>query len=160
MRMRLCVVMFGLAAILPGCDSPGPPLAVSGVSPPHHGTLMTLPDDRGLVEILNEPEVSDRRKPEPTAIVVYFLQTDGKSALVPAPEDVSFAITPGAAKGARTQQESGERIALSAEPKSDDPLGGSRFASKLGRFALTGIRGTLTAKIGGQNVSSSFGGNR
>jgi hypothetical protein len=114
----------------------------------------------GLSKSSTSPEVSDRRNPEPTAIVAYFLQSDAKSALVPAPEDVSFAITPGAARGARTPQESGERIALSAEPKSDDPLGGSPFASKPGRFALTGIRGTLTAKIGGQNVSSTFGGNR
>jgi hypothetical protein len=160
MRMRVYSVMLGLAAFVPGCDSPGHPVAVSAVSPPHHGTLISLPDDRGLVELVNEPEVSDRRNPEPTAIVAYFLQIDGKSPLVPAPDDVSFAIASGGARGVRPKQESGDRIPLSAQPKPDDPQGGGRFASKTGPYALTGLRGTLTARIGGQEVSSTFSGSR
>jgi hypothetical protein len=133
---------------------------VSAVSPPHHGTLIPLPDDRGLVELVNEPEVTDRRNPEPTSIVAYFLRIDGKEPLVPAPEDVSFTIAAGAARGVSSRKESGERIPLSAQPKSDDPLGAARFASKLGQYALSGIRGTLSAKVGGQEISSTFGGSR
>src|SRR5262249_26153131 len=119
MQIRLCALCVGLAMMLPGCDSPAHPVAVSAVSPPHHGTLIPLPDDRGLIELVNEPEVSDRRKPEPTAIVAYFLQIDGKGPLVPAPDDVSFTIATGAARGVSTKKESGERIPLSAQPKSD-----------------------------------------
>jgi hypothetical protein len=152
--------MFGLVAVGPGCDSPEHPVAVSAVSPPHHGTLISLPDDRGLVELVNEPEVSDRRKPEPTAIVAYFLQIDGKSSLTPAPEEVNFAIQSAGAGGVRSKQNAGDRIRLNAEPKSDDPLGAGRFASKTGPYALTGLRGTLTAKIGGQEISSTFAGSR
>jgi hypothetical protein len=152
--------MFGLAALVPGCDSPQLPVAVSTVSPPHHGTLISLPDDRGLVELVNEPEVSDRRKPEPTAIVAYFLQIDGKSSLAPAPEEVSFRIQSAGAGGPRSKQNAGDRIRLNAEPKADDPLGAGRFASKTGPYELTGLRGTLTARIGGQEISSTFAGSR
>jgi hypothetical protein len=146
--------------LLPGCDTPARPVAVSAVSPPHHGTLIPLPDDRGLVELVNEPEVSDRQKPEPTAIVAYFLQIDGKASLAPAPDDVSFTIATAAARGVNTRRESGERIPLSAQLKSDDPLGAARFASKLGQYALSGIRGTLSARISGQEISTTFGGSR
>ena len=161
MRMRFSAVMLSFAAFMPGCDTPGNPVAVSTVSPPHHGTLITLPDESGLVELVNEPEVNDRRNPAPTAIVAYFLQVDGKAALVPAPENVSFIITPGAARGRPFRAGVGRsNSALSAEPKSEDPLGGGRFASKTGPYALEGIRGTLIAKIGGQEISSTFGGSR
>ena len=121
---------------VPGCDSPEHPVAVIAVSPPHHGTMIPLPEDRGLVELVNEPEVSDRRKPEPTAIVAYFLQIDGKSPLVPAPDDVNFAIQSAGAGGGRSKQDSGDRIRLTAQPKPDDPLGAGRFASKTGPYAL------------------------
>jgi hypothetical protein len=158
--MRVYFVIVGLAALVPACDSPGHPVAVSAVSPPHRGTLITLPDDRGLVELVNEPEVNDRRNPEPTAIVAYFLQIDGKSALVPAPENVNFAIASGGARGVRSKQDAGDRISLTSQPKADDPLGGSRFTSKTGPYALTGLRGTLSVRIGGQEISSTFGGSR
>ena len=160
MRMRILSAIIGAAAVLPGCDSPESPVAVSAVSPPHHGTVITLPDDRGLVELVNEPEVNDRRKPEPTAIVAYFLQKDGKLPMSPSPDDVSFTMMTSADRGGRTKPGSGDRIPLKAEPKSEDPLGAGRFASKVGPFALTGIRGKLTAKIGGQEISSEFAGSR
>ena len=134
MRMRVCFVMFGLAALAPGCDSPQLPVAVSAVSPPHHGTLISLPDDRGLVELVNEPEVSDRRNPEATAIVAYFLQVDGKSALAPAPEEVNFAIQSAGAGGARSKQNAGDRIRLSAEPKADDPWAPAVSPQRRGRM--------------------------
>jgi hypothetical protein len=114
----------------------------------------------GLVELVNEPEVSDRRNPELTTIVAYFLQIDGKSALAPAPEEVNFAIQSSGASGGRSKQNAGDRIRLNAEPKPDDPFAAGRFASKTGPYALTGLRGTLTATIGGQEVSSTFAGSR
>jgi hypothetical protein len=49
---------------------------------------------------------------------------------------------------------------LSAEPKADDPAGASRFGSKTGPYALTAVRGTLKAKINGQDVSTAFIGAR
>ena len=121
--MRNCsfVAILCLAALFSGCDSPGRSVSVLAVSAPHHGTMIPLLEDRGFVELVNEPEVSDRRKPEPTAIVAYFLQMDGTSPLVPAPDGVSFAIQSGAARGARTGQNSGDRISLRALPKADDP---------------------------------------
>ena len=160
MRMRLRVGMLGLAALCWGCDSPGPQLAVNVTVAPHRGTMIRLPDDKGFVELVNEPEVFDRRKTEPTSIVAYYLQIDGRSPLDPAPAEVHFAIETGGGKGAHGKPGSGERILLSAGPKPDDPVGAARFASRPGPYDLAGIRGTLTAKIGGQEISSSFGGSR
>jgi hypothetical protein len=160
MRIRYRDALIGLVALAAGCDSPGQPVAVNQVSAPHHGTMIRLAEDRGFVELVNEPEVSDRRKPEPTSIVAYFLQIDGKSPLEPVPVDVDFAIQPGAGKGGRTKPDTGGQISLTAQPNPDDPLSAARFASKPGPYALEGTRGILTARIGGQVVSTTFAGSR
>ena len=96
---------------------------------PHHGTTIRLPDDKGYVELTNEPEVSGRGSREPTSIVAYFLKIDGTSTMEPAPSDVNFVLTQARKRGSET-------IPLAAEPKSDDPAGGSRFASKPGHITL------------------------
>jgi len=119
---------------------------------PHHGTTIRLPEEKGFVELTNEPEVTDRRSNEATSIVAYYLQSDAKSALQPVPTDVSFVIELGK-KAAQT-------IPLSAQPKSDDPAGASRFASKPGPYQLSALRGRLNAKIGGQEVSTTILGGR
>jgi hypothetical protein len=160
MRIRFWALVLGLALLSSGCDSPGTPVAVTTVSAPHRGTMIRLPEDKGFVELVNEPEVSDRRKPEPTSIVAYYLKIDGKSPLDPAPADVTFAIAAGGGKGLRGSPDSGERITLSAAPRADDPQGAGRFASKPGPYDLAALRGTLTAKIGGEEVASLFGGGR
>jgi hypothetical protein len=64
-----------------GCDSPVSPVAISVPMGPHHGTTLALTDNQGFVELINEPEVTERRNPGPTSIVAYFLQTDGKTPL-------------------------------------------------------------------------------
>ena len=111
MRMRYRDVLIGLAA-LAGLRLAGSTRCSQSGSPPHHGMMIRLADDRGFVELVNEPEISDRRKPEPTSIVAYFLQIDGKSPLEPVPVDVDFAIQSASAKGGRTKQDSGGRIRL------------------------------------------------
>ena len=79
----------------------------------------------------------------------------------PSPTDVSFQINPDA-----RSRERGEAAAisltltLSTEPKADDSTGASRFASKTGPYDLAGIRGTLKAKINGEDVSTAFLGAR
>jgi hypothetical protein len=119
---------------------------------PHHGTTIRLPADKGFVELTNEPPVSGRGSREPTSIVAYFLKTDGTSTLEPAPTDVTIVVD-GAKKGSET-------ISLAAEPKSDDPAGSSRFASKPGQHQLAALRGTLKAKIAGQDISIPVSGSR
>jgi hypothetical protein len=118
---------------------------------------LRLPDDKGFVELVNEPAVTDRRNPQPTSLVAYFLQPDARSAMTPSPTDVGMQIDPG--RGSRKRTEA-TALPLGAEPKADDPAGGSRFASKVGPYALSGIRGTLKAKVGGQDVSVDYLGGR
>jgi hypothetical protein len=156
MRIGIRAATLALVGLLFGCDSSTPRGNVVTAIAPHHGTMIPLPENRGFVELINEPEVSDRRNPQPTSIVAYYLQADGKSPLNPAPTDVSFAIDPGVARGARGKQGSAQSVPLIAEPKSDDPAGAGRFASKPGPYDLTDMRGTLSAKIGGQEISIPF----
>ena len=120
---------------------------------PHKGTTIRLPDDKGFVELTNEPGIQARGSREPTAIVAYFLKMDETSAMDPAPSDVRLVLAAPGKKGSET-------IPLSAEPKSGDPAGGSRFASKPGPHHLDTLRGTLSAKIDGQEVSLPIAGSR
>ncbi len=120
---------------------------------PHRGNTIRLPDEKGFVELTNEPEIRDRGSREPTAIVAYFLKMDGTSPLEPAPSDVKIVVSQAGKKAAQT-------IPLSAEPKADDPAGGSRFISKPGPHHLAMLRGMLTAKIDGQEVSLPVTGSR
>ena len=127
----------------------------------HGGTTFRLPDDKGFVELVNEPVVIDPRNPQPTSIVAYFYQADGKSAMSPSPTDVSFQIDPDARSRQRDKAAAGSStLPLSAEPKADDPAGASRFASKTGPYYLAAVRGTLKAKINGQDISTAFMGSR
>jgi hypothetical protein len=160
MRISLRAVTPAVVSVLLGCDSSTPRANVATVAAPHHGTMIPLPDDRGFVELINEPEVGDRRNPQPTSIVAYYLQADGKSPLNPAPANVNFGIDMGGGKGARGKQGSAQSVPLNAEPKADDPAGASRYASKPGPYDLTAIRGALSATIGGQEISVPFAGGR
>jgi hypothetical protein len=161
MPITVRAVALSLLILAFGCESSVSPLAVSVPIGPHHGTTLALDEKKGVVEFVNEPEVGDRRNPQPTSIVVYFLQSDSKSPLSPAPSEVNFTLESSGARAARGgSRTSSQSIPLIAEPKTDDPAGSSRFASKLGAYDLTSVRGTLSAKIDGQNVSITFAGAR
>jgi hypothetical protein len=96
--------------------------------------------------------VNDRRINQPTAIVAYFLQLDGKTALSPPPTDASLQVDLGRRRS--------EKLPMKAEPKSGDPSGASRFISKPGPYALDMIRGQLIATLGGRQVSLLLAGGR
>jgi hypothetical protein len=132
-------------------------VAISG---PHQGATLQLPDKKGFVELMNDPKPRDRRSNEPTSLVAYFLKMDAKSPLAPAPTDVTFTIDPPRGGRGRKAASAPEPVALAPEPKADDPAGASRFASKPGPYLLDAIRGTLSAKIDGQEASVNFGGGR
>ena len=164
MKIRLRAVIAIVAALLPGCGERTPPIEQQTViNGPHRGTTLQLPEKKGFVELVNEPQPTDRRSDEPTALVAYFLKIDGKTPLEPAPTDVSFSVTTagGGGRGGRGQQQAAAKsVPLAAEPKTDDPSGGCRFASRPGPYLLDGIRGTLNARIDGQAASLSFAGAR
>ena len=159
MPKSFLAILLAAAGLTAGCGSPEPSSQV--LKGTHSGTFIRLPDDKGFVELVNEPAVIDRRNPQPTSIVAYFFQADGKSAMSPSPTDVSFQIDPDARSKQRGQATGGaSTLPLSAEPKADDPAVTSRFASKTGPYYLAGVRGTLKAKINGQDVSTAFMGSR
>ena len=69
---------------------------------PHKGTTIRLPDDKGFVELTNEPEIQARGSREPTALVAYFLKMDETSAMEPAPSDVRLVLAAPGKKGSET----------------------------------------------------------
>ena len=160
MRIEIRVAAMVCLGVLPGCGGSSVPIEQQvAISGPHRGATLQLPDKKGFVELINEPEPRDRRSNEPTALVAYFLKMDGKSPLEPAPTDVNFAIDSGGGRGVRGKSAS-QTVPLAAEPKPDDPAGASRFASKPGPYLLDSVRGTLSAKIDGQSTSVNFAGGR
>jgi hypothetical protein len=155
------MVMMAVIGSTLGCGSPVSPVAATVAVGPHQGTMIRLADDLGFVEFVNEPEVSDRRNPQPTSIVAYFFQSDGKAALSPAPSDVSFSLDTGLGESGRGGSKGvAQVIPLAADPKANEPGGSSRFASKPGPYGLASIRGKLSAKISGRELSTPFAGRR
>ncbi|MDR3633858.1 MAG: hypothetical protein P4L84_08640 [Isosphaeraceae bacterium] len=119
---------------------------------PHHAVLYRLPENQGFAEIVNEPEVTDRRGKVATAIVVYFLQPDEKSPLNPAPTDVRVTLEQGRKRA--------ETLTLKPEPKSDDPAGACRFVTSQGPYLLEGVHGKLSGSVGGKTFDQAFTGGR
>jgi hypothetical protein len=76
--------------------------------------------------------------------------------LSPVPTDVNFTIETGRGTNSRVTKASAGPVPLVPEPKSDDPAGAARFASKPGPYHLLGVRGTLSATINGRVTSFSF----
>jgi hypothetical protein len=160
MRIEIRVAALVCLGVHPGCGGSSVPIEQQvAISGPHRGMTLQLPEKKGFVELVNEPEPRDRRSNEPTSLVAYFLKIDGKSPLEPAPSDVSFAIDGGGGRDGRSKN-GPQSVPLAAEPKADDPAGASRFASKPGPYVLDGIRGTLSAKVDGQSASVTFSAGR
>ncbi|MHC5538062.1 hypothetical protein ACYOEI_07490 [Singulisphaera rosea] len=125
-----------------GCEGSSGPAPVPRFEiGPHRGSAFRLPSNQGYVELVNEPEVVDRRTDPSTAVVAYFFQEDGKSPMATPPTEVSIRLDQGRRKS--------ETLRLQPEPRADDPSGGCRFASKRGPFSLDTTRGRFKANLAG-----------
>src|SRR5271157_1423421 len=130
MPKSFLAILLAAAGLTVGCGSPE--LSSQVFKGTHGGTTFRLPDEKGFVELVNEPVVTDRHNPQPTSIVAYFYQANGKTAMSPSPTDVSFQIDPDARSRQRGKATAGSStLPLSAEPKADDPAGISRFEPRL-----------------------------
>jgi hypothetical protein len=141
---------FGLV----GCGGETRPPAPKGAPTvgPHQGTAFVLPNEADLAEVVNEPEPTRRGKAANTAVVVYFLKPDARTPLTPPPSQVRVRVDQGMKKQ--------ENLELKAEPRSGDPAGASRFASKTGPYALFDLRGVLTGSVGGSEFKVPLSGIR
>ena len=151
-RLLLAVLLVTVGSIV-GCGTAVPDSPVrKGM---HDGTTFQLPHEKGFVELVNEPLVTDRRNPQPTSIVAYFFLPDGKSSMSAGSlAEVTFQIQPGATSRQRGRSKATVMsLELKPEPKGDDPAGTGRFASQTGPYDLASIRGTLAAKVDGEAVS-------
>lgn len=150
MKRNLKRLVLPILLTFVGC-SPMPPAAPpTVVKGPHEGTTIRLPDDKGFVEIVNEPRLGERDDVGQTALVAYFLQPDGRSPMSPAPTDVKFDIKLAARNSAP------QSVKMAADPKTSDAAGAARFASKPGTYNLVNVRGRITASIGGKEVSVDY----
>jgi hypothetical protein len=134
------------ATVLPPAPKGAPTIG------PHQGTAFALPNNAGLAEVVNEPEPTGRGNAAATAVVVYFLKPDASTPLTPPPTQVRVRVD----QGERKQ----ETLELKAEPRSSDPTGAARFASKTGPYALFDLRGVLTGSAGGSEFKVTLSGVR
>jgi hypothetical protein len=61
MPKNFFAILLAAAGIIAGCGSPEPSSLVARGT--HGGKSIRLPDDKGFVELVNEPIVTDRRNP-------------------------------------------------------------------------------------------------
>jgi hypothetical protein len=137
------VLLLALAAGCGGTSSTSTSARSAAIAAPHAGTVGPIPGDLGYVEILFEPPLKAGTR-APSAMVAYFLGTDGKTALTPAPTDVSITYTVDRMPKTTT---------LKASPKTGDPAGASRFASDPTAITEPRLEGDLSASINGQTVT-------
>jgi hypothetical protein len=130
--------LFGL---LPGCNGD----LKERPTPSHNGAVIPLSGGQGFFEIRTEgldlAERGSRAKTANSSIVVYFYQSDGTTAMNPAPTDVTVKVGTGA---------SSPSVELLPQEK---PAG--QFKSAHGTFP-SGFRGQLSAKINGEIVETPF----
>ncbi len=143
-RELVTAALIALAGCGQGYTPPSvPPRNIPG---PHGATSYRLPEDRGYVELLNEPAVEPRSE-EPTAIVAYFFQEGEEGASKVSASEVQFDI-----------EQNREQKSVPLKPSSGG--GEARFASEPGAYNLKTIRGTLRGKIDGQDFVVNISGDR
>jgi hypothetical protein len=134
------VVLAGMLAGCGGASSAALPL------PPHGGTMIALPNNRGFVEILTDRGRAARDNPRAqqngkAQVIAYFYEPDGRTKMSPAPTEVKVKIGTSA---------TGAVVSLAPQPKE-----AGMFASDPGTYP-DGFRGEVTAKIGGESTQISF----
>jgi hypothetical protein len=141
MLKSICFLLFP-ACLLAGC---GGSSSQSGGLPasPHQGNLVSLPGDRGFVEVLIDSGVAagDRRTQAKPRIVAYFYQPDGTTEMSPGPSEVKVKVGTG---------EKSPVLNLSPLPKES-----GKYASEPGTFP-DGFKGELDAKFNGESVQTPF----
>lgn len=136
-----------LLALAAGCGS-SPATVAPEQNPsfgPHGGPTAALPEQKGFIEIVQEPTGGQSR------LVAYCFSTrDMASALSPVPSSLQFSMDlPGG--GA-------QNVAFTAEPKPGDPGGEARFISQPGEFEVDPLLGTVTIAVDGQNLTAKLSG--
>jgi hypothetical protein len=146
-RPLLKILSLSFLVFLAGCgrgETPAPRITIAA---PHGGFLVDLPDGKGYVELISEVVGSKPgKKSDQSVIAVYFISPDGKSAISPAPSDVSFKLSINGAENS---------VSLQPLPKDKaDPIDAGRFASAPGNYsARSEVQGELTATLDGAAVA-------
>jgi hypothetical protein len=145
MRCALVGLLLCSACAFSGCGVGGAPQALPSAQ--HGGEIMALPGGKGFAELLidrGQPAkgaTGKLAKAAPTRLLAYFYQSDGSTALSPAPSDVKVHL------GAADQ---GKDVTLAPQSA---PAG--QFASEPGEFP-TELRGELNLTLGGEPVRAPF----
>jgi hypothetical protein len=147
MRKTIRLAIASLLVALVGCGGGDTGPTSGATTGPDGGTMYSLPNGRGFVEIkseVNAPSRNARGKTRSSTIVATFYQADRHTPLSPAPTDVSVKLG---------VDGSAPAIALTADP--GDSKSPSRFASAPGDHPEA-PRGTLLAKVDGAAVEVPF----
>jgi hypothetical protein len=128
--------------LLSGCG--GSPTESKFTAPPHGGNIVELPDSRGFVELKTDRVPAPKKGStarQKSQIVAYYYQSDGSTAMSPAPTDVK--ITLGAA---------GSGTIVNLAPQSNEP---GKFASEPGDYPDE-LRGRIDFQLDGKPVQATF----
>ncbi len=150
MKSAVATALLAMACLqMAGCGQPA-------VLPPppeslHGGVLITLPEDQGVVELLNgKPVPASGGKPG-YPLVAYLLQPDRKSAAASPPKAMTVKyLAQGEEKSAT----------LVLDPDTSDPVGSARFVSPPTPLVVERgeAGGTIEFEWNGKKVSTSFRG--
>jgi len=141
MLKSLCYLMIVPACLLAGCG--GSPKELPVAKSAHGGNLVSLPGDRGFVEILVESGAAGggRKAQVKPRIIAYFFQPDGTTEMSPGPTEVKVKVGTG---------EKSAVVDLSPQPKE-----AGKYASEPGTYP-DGFNGQLDGKVNGEAVQVSF----
>ncbi|HEV3162696.1 MAG TPA: hypothetical protein VGZ22_01550 [Isosphaeraceae bacterium] len=150
MRNSSILLFVPLAMTMSGCGSVGVSASPDLVAAtgPHGGRAVLLPGGAGYGEVVVEHDKSSRPGPASARLVVYFLKTDLKTPLSPAPLDVRVKAVPPNGEPAT--------VPLTPQAKRGDAMSSGRFASAPGNFDFDELQGDLTATVAGQTVTRPF----
>ena len=153
MLQRLGILLLCWIAGLSGCGPALPPSPPSTEATPkvgpHGGTSFLLPEGAGYVEVVNEPLPDSRGRDVATAIVTYFLAADLKSASSVTPSDVKV-----------IDKSSRVSVSFKLDARTSDPTVANRFATVVGPYSLTELRGQLSGTVAGKPFSFDLTGVR
>jgi hypothetical protein len=141
MFKSICCLLIVPACLLAGCG--GSPKELPVAKSAHGGNLVSLPGERGFVEILVETGAAGagRKAQVNSRIVAYFFQPDGASEMSPGPSEVKVKVG------------TGEKSPVA--DLSPDPKAAGKYASEPGEYP-DGFNGQLNAKVNGEDVQVSF----
>ncbi len=150
MSSRISLSLLSFAGLLiVGCDGGTPKPTVDVKEAVHNGTVVPLPEDLGVVELLNGKPSRTGGNYQAT-IIAYLLQPDRTTPIESPPKEMIVKIG--------SADETAKPVTLKLDPTTSEPTGSARYTSAPGPYEIGrgGTGGTVEVTVGGKAVSAPF----